>query len=174
MFHWSSGIFMPSKISNLFLQRVIHCTANDQQVTEHMDVWMLLSSRQGIFQGILSVTTNCVFPLTEALGHFTEWFSTPNNHTTPLAMHIIQQRASFLKTFSQGNVISKPDFVQERNTCHWLFPSLNVSACKVFLVPLPFNVRNNKEQEKGTKSLVRPHYLFVDPCNFLCIYTLKL
>lgn len=45
----------------------------------------------------------------------------------------------------------------------------NISPCKVFLVPLPFDVRKNEEQEKGTKPLVRLHYLLVGQCNFICI-----
>lgn len=128
-----------------------------------MNVWMLTSPRYtGHFSSVLSVTTNHVLRLMEALGHFTKRFSTLDNHTTLLAMQIIQCRASFPKTFTQGNVISKPDFVQlKRNIGHWLFPSLNISPCKVFLVTLPLDVRNNKEQEKGTKTLARRYLLFL-------------
>lgn len=61
------------------------------------------------FFSVLSVTTNHVLLLIEALGHFMKQFSTPDNHTTLLAMQMLQNTASFLKTFSQGNVISKPD-----------------------------------------------------------------
>lgn len=155
-----------------FIQRVIQWAENDEQVWEHANVRMLPSSRQtGHFPpSCLRVTTSSVLLLTESLGHFTKQFSAPNNHTTQLAIQITQYWVSFLKIFSQGNVTWRPDFVQwERNTCHQLFPSSNISASKIFLVPLPFNVRKNEEQEKGTKPLVRLHYLFVGQCNFICI-----
>lgn len=136
-----------------------------QTISKSQNMWtcgcLPVPGRQGIFPQFLSVTTNHVLPLMKALVYFTKWFSTPDNHTTLPAMQIIQCRAPFPKTCTRGNVISKPDFVQlKRNTCHWLFPSLNISACKVFSVTLPSDVRNNKEQEEGTKTLARPHLFF--------------
>lgn len=136
VFHWSSGIFMSSKICNLL---------HSESYSVCRKWWASLRTCQCVdapwfqadrpFSSVLSLChTTSVLLLTESLGYFTKQFSAPNNHTTLLAIQIIQYRVSFLKIFSQGNVTWRPDFVQwERNTCQWLFPSPKHLTLQSFL-----------------------------------------
>lgn len=107
------------------LFRVIQCAEDDEEVWEHVSVWMLTSSRQtGHFPpSSLRVTSGRVLFLTESLGHFTKQFSAPNNHMTLLAIQIIQYRVSFLKIFSQGNVTWRSDFCAMRK--EYLSPAIS-------------------------------------------------
>lgn len=92
-----------------------------QVVSKSQNMWTCgcspVPGRQGIFPQS-SVSQLIMFlPLTEALGHFTKRFSTPDNHTILLAMQIIQYRASFLKNLFSRKCYFKTWFCAMKKKC---------------------------------------------------------
>lgn len=172
MFHWSSGIFVYSKTYNVLCSESFS-VQKMMRKSENMSVCGCspVPGRQDIFLHPLSVSQAVEFCFSQ-----NHWATSQSNFLLPIiTWPCWLYKSSSIeypswKSFLKETLLEDLIFVQwERNTCHRLFPSSNISASKIFLVPSPFDVRKNEEEEKGTKPLVRLHYLFVGQCNFICI-----
>lgn len=117
--------------------RVIQSAENDEQVWELMPMWGCspVPEQTGRFPpSCLRVTTSSVLLLTESLGHFTKQFLLPII-TLPCWLYKSPSiEYPSWKSFLKETLLEDLILCNERNTCHQLFPSSNISASKIFLV----------------------------------------